>query len=96
MNFSRGAPKIFAKLEFEYSTVPVVGQRGRAFVDGLNQQAIRVLGALQREDLVGLAALHHDGVDLAHADRAQRLFQLGQSSQKVRYPEVSRFSASSA
>ena len=54
----------------------VVGQRGRALLHLFHHQAVGLVGALQREDLVFPGGLHDQRVHFAAADGTQRLLQL--------------------
>ena len=55
----------------------VVGKSGGAFVDGFDEQAVRMLGALKSENLVAFGRADDDGIDFAGADGAQCLFKFG-------------------
>ena len=50
-----------------------------AFLHLFHEVAVRLLGAVQRVDLIAAGALDDQGVDLAMPNRAQHLFGFGEA-----------------
>src|SRR5262249_26952495 len=65
---------------------PTLGrQRGGALVHLLEQQAIRMVGAAQRVDLIAFGPAYDQRVDLAAADRFERFFGFAELGAKKFY-----------